>query len=130
MPEWLTDLRETPAFTFVEATVKATDEEMCGERPGSARASVPVEVRVSLSWCGCAHPPGRSPNLVLLGFRGGFLVSARAVTIGGGSGGRWELQASHHGSVFLVTGPHRGAIQEPTQSRLVRTQDAPGALTT
>ena len=41
-----------------------------------------------------------------------------------------KLQASNHGLVFLVTSPHPGALQQPTQSSLKRTKDVPSALTT
>ena len=35
-----------------------------------------------------------------------------------------KFQVSNRGLVFLVTSPHPGAIQEPTQSHLIRTKDA------
>ena len=35
----------------------------------------------------------------------------------------WKFQASNRGLVFPVTSPHPGAIQEPTQSHLIRTKD-------
>ena len=41
--------------------------------------------------------------------------------------GGWsqKFQASNHGLVFLVTSHHPEAIQEPTQSHLIRTNDTP-----
>ena len=42
----------------------------------------------------------------------------------------WKFTASNDALVFLVTIPHWGAMQEPTQSCLNRTKDAYSALLT
>ena len=63
---------------MIKDTREQPDEEIDRARSGrvlSSGASVHVEL-----WCitllvgGCAHPPGSSPNLTLLGFYGGFLT--------------------------------------------------------
>lgn len=42
--------------------------------------------------------------------------------------GSWKFHTSNYGLVFLMTSPHLEVFQEPTQSHLIETEDAPSAL--
>lgn len=56
----------------------------------------------------------------------GSLTPFSALLPSQGKGGQGsKFQAANHGLVFLVTGLHQGAIQEPTQSCLTGTKDTP-----
>ena len=70
--------------------------------------------------CALVHQPGSSPNSILLGFftkasSHGYQLHFQPFSppwrMGVGAG---KFQTSNHNLVFLGTGPHSGAIQEPT----------------
>ena len=84
--------------------------------------------------CECVHQPGKLPNPVIWGIfmdaslhkhdqlLTPFLVPLPSLE-------KWRMglifQASSYSLVFLEISPHPGAIQEPTQSCLIRTKDTP-----
>lgn len=84
MLKWLTELRETLGFTsslkdMRKNADKQPDDNVYRVGSGSvfsAGASGPMEIRcVILPVCGFVHPPGSSPNrIVLWGFYGHFLT--------------------------------------------------------
>ena len=87
----------------------------------SMEGSWEQELLYSWTW---GVPPSHNLEAVLLGFLyRDFIIqpwsiinpisSPTHLSRGWGGGWGWNFQASNHGSVFLVTSPHPGAIQDP-----------------
>lgn len=118
---------------LLKEMTKDTDEwpheEMCRVRSGrvsSTGASVSVELGCVIPLAQAhVHQPGGSPNSILMEApsRRHDLASTPAPLpfLEDGVVGSWKVQASNHGLVLAVTSP----IQEPSQSHLNKTKDAP-----